>query len=48
MGNPPNDMPIYDRQAVDLRGTHKQPFVPNVASAQPSKKSQDWNIGEYE
>jgi len=48
MGNPPNDMPIYDRQAVDLRGTQKQPFVPNVASAQPSKKSQDWNIGEYE
>lgn len=40
MGQPPNDMPIYNDMAQNVRGdnpaTENNPFVPNPYSAQPS------------
>ena len=48
MGRPPMDNPTYDSMSRDVRGTQQGPFMPNRANAQPSNKSQDWEIGKYE
>lgn len=52
VGSPPMDNPIYDSMARDIRGPpviKGSTFLPNRSHAQPSNKSQSWNIGrDYE
>ena len=52
VGSPPMDNPIYDSMARDIRPELKKegdPFLSNRSTAQPSRKSQSWNIGrDYE